>query len=170
VAKSKRPSTKKSLQQGFPKNAPKVLVYEALAGFNRNFEQVLLDLDRLATLDLFTERWQRRAFKACRATLEEMRAWANFELIEVLHQREEKEWVRFARIRKRAEKQSAPDDVLLTPQPNTGKSLRRKCLAKNVIDGQAPYFLWTVTTRDTVPVSPGLTFMISVRFFSPSWA
>ena len=85
VAKPKRLNTKNSLQQGFPKNAPKVMVYEALAGFNRNFEQVLEDLERLATLDLFTERWQRRAFKACRATLEEMRASANFEVIEVLH-------------------------------------------------------------------------------------
>jgi hypothetical protein len=53
------------------------------------------------------------------------RAWANFEVIEVLHQREEREWVRFARIRQRAEKQSAPDDVL-PAQPNTGNSRRRK--------------------------------------------
>jgi len=126
VAKPKRPNTKDSLPQGSPKNAPKVLAYEALAGFNRNFEQVLEDLERRATLDLFSERWQRRAFKACRATLQETRAWANFELIEALYQREEKEWVRFARIRKRAEKRFAPDDVLLPPQLNAGKSLRRK--------------------------------------------
>ena len=97
-----------------------------LSGFNRNFEQVLKDLERLETLDLFPHRWQRRAFKACRATLEETRAWANFELIEVLYQREEREWVRFARLRQRAEKQSAPDDVLLPARPNTGKSRRRK--------------------------------------------
>jgi hypothetical protein len=97
VAKPKRPHTKKFLHQSFPKNAPKVMVYEALAGFNRNFEQVLLDLERLATWDLFVERWQRRAFKACRATLEEMRASANFEVIEVLHQTEERDWTRLAR-------------------------------------------------------------------------
>jgi hypothetical protein len=126
VAKPKRPPTANSLHQGFPKNTPKVLVYEALAGFNRSFEQVLQELERLATLDLFPDRWQRRVFKACRATLEETRAWANFELIEVLHQREEREWVHFARIRKQAEKKSAPDDVLLPRQPNTGKSRRRK--------------------------------------------
>jgi hypothetical protein len=127
VPKPKKPNTKKALQQGFPKNVPRVLVYEALAGFNRSFEQVLQDLERLATLDLFTERWQRKAFKACRATLEEMRAWASFEFIEVLYQGEEREWVRFARIRRRAEKkQSVPDDVPLPHQPNTGKSLRRK--------------------------------------------
>ncbi len=33
-----------------------------------------------------------------------------------------------------------------------------------------PYFFWTVTTRDIVPVSSGLTFRISMRFFSASWA
>jgi hypothetical protein len=126
VPKPKRPNIRNSLQQGRPKNAPKVLAYETLAGFNRNFEQVLGDLERLATLDLFTERWQPRALKACRATLEEMRAWANFEVLEVFYQSEEKQWVRFARIRQRAEKQSAPDDIVLPAQPNTRKSLRRK--------------------------------------------
>jgi hypothetical protein len=126
VAKPKRLNTKNSPHEGFPKNAPKVLVYQALAGFNRSFEQVLEDLERLATLDLFPDRWQRRAFKACRATLEEMRAWANFELIEVLYQREEREWVRFARLRQRAEKQPAPNDVVLPPEPNSRKSWRRK--------------------------------------------
>jgi hypothetical protein len=126
VAKQKRPESKNSLHQGFPTNIPKALVYEFLAGFNRNFEQVLQDLERLATLDLFPDHWQRRAFKACRATLEDMRAWANFELIEVLHQREEREWVRFARLRQRAEKQSAHNDVLLPSEPNTGKSRHRK--------------------------------------------
>jgi hypothetical protein len=125
VPKPKRPNTKKSLQQGFPKKAPRVLIYEALAGFNRSFEQALQDLEELATL-LFTDRWQRKAFKACRPSLEEMRAWANFEVIELLHQREERDWVRFARIRQRAEKQSAPDDVVIPLSPHTGKSLRRK--------------------------------------------
>jgi hypothetical protein len=99
------------------------------AGCNRNFEQALQDLERLATLDLFTDRWQRRAFKACRATMEETRAWTNFEVIEVIHQREEREWVRFARIRQKAEKQSTPDDVSPPRQQNAGKSLRRKRLA-----------------------------------------
>ena len=126
MPKPKRPNTKNSLHQGFPKNTPKGPVYDALAGFNRNFEQVLQDLERLATLDLFPEWWRRRVFKASQATLEETRAWVNFELIEVLYQREEREWVHFARLRKRAEKQSAPDDVLLPRQPNTGKSRRRK--------------------------------------------
>ena len=66
----KKPNTKNSRQPGFPKNASKVLVYEALDGFNRDFEQVLENLERLATLDLFTKRWQRKFLKEWRATLE----------------------------------------------------------------------------------------------------
>jgi hypothetical protein len=125
VAKPKRPNTKNSLQQGFPKNAPKVLVYEALAGFNRNFEQVLLDLQRLATLDLFTEQWQRRAFKACRATLDETRAWVNFEVVEILHQREEHDWTRLGRRRRRLENLPASsDDVSVPTKSSVRKSAR----------------------------------------------
>jgi hypothetical protein len=87
---------------------------------------VLADLDRLEAQRLLPRRWQRKFLKAWRATLEETRAWANFEVVEVLHQREEREWVRFARIRQRAEKQSGPaDDVLLPSKPRLRKSRRR---------------------------------------------
>jgi len=75
----KRPHTKNSHRLGFPKNAPRVMVYEALAGINGNFEQVLKDLEQLGRFDLFPARWQRNVFKVCRATLEEARAWANFD-------------------------------------------------------------------------------------------
>jgi hypothetical protein len=113
------------MRAALPENTPKVLVYEALAGFNRNFEQVLQDLERLATLDLFTHRWQRRAFKAWRATLEETRAWANFEVIEVLHQTEEREWTRFGRRRRRLEELSASsDDVSVPTKSSVRKSAR----------------------------------------------
>jgi len=102
----------------FPRNAPKAKAYEALAALNRDIEQVLGDLDRLEAQRLFPRRWQRKFLKAWRATLEETRAWANFEVIEVLHQREEREWLRFSRLRQRAEKQSErPDDVALPPKP-----------------------------------------------------
>jgi len=52
---------------------------------NRDFEQVLGDLDRLGAQRLFPHRWQPKFLKAWRATLEETRAWANFEVVEVLH-------------------------------------------------------------------------------------
>jgi hypothetical protein len=88
------------------KNAPKVLVYEVLATLNRDFEQLLGDLKRLEELRLFPHRWQRKFLKTWRATLEETRAWANFEVVETLHYREEQEWISFGRIRQRLEKSS----------------------------------------------------------------
>jgi hypothetical protein len=63
----------------------------------------------MEALRLFPLRWQRRFLKECRAILEETRAWANFEVIEVLHQTEEREWTRLDRRRRRLEKRSADD-------------------------------------------------------------
>jgi hypothetical protein len=121
VAKPKRPNTKNSLHQGFPKNAPKVLVYEALAGFNRNFEQVLQDLQRLEALRLFPHRWQRKFLKQWRATLAETRAWVSFEVVEVLHQTEERDWTSFGRRRRRLEKLCS-DDVSVPTKSRVRKS------------------------------------------------
>ena len=128
VAKPKRPNTKRPLPQSSP-------VYEALARFNRDFGQVLEDLERLEALRLFPRRWQRKFLKQWRATLAETRAWVSFEVVEVLHQTEERAWVRFARIRQRAEKQSASDEVLLPPQPTPERHCVESDLAKNVNDG-----------------------------------
>jgi len=80
---------------------PNVQAYEALAAFNRDVDQVLADLERLGALGLLPEREQYRFLKVCRATLEETRAWANFEWTDVLRQKEELDWFRFARIRQR---------------------------------------------------------------------
>jgi hypothetical protein len=71
VVHSKRQYSKKSKQALPAKIAPKVLVYEALATLNRDFEQVLCDLERLEELRLFPRRWQRHFLKAWRASLEE---------------------------------------------------------------------------------------------------
>jgi hypothetical protein len=125
VPKPKRQNTPQTPRAGLPKIVPKAVVYDALAKFNRDVEQVLLDLERLGTLGLFPRRWQRKFLKTCRATLEETRAWANFELLEVLHAREEQEWVHFARLRQRAEKQSeSPDDVSSSSKPGPRKSAK----------------------------------------------
>lgn len=75
-----------------------MLVYEALATLNQHFEQTLRDLNQLEELCFFPQRWQRKLVKTWRATVEESRAWANFEVLEVLHEEEEREWVRFGRI------------------------------------------------------------------------
>ena len=120
MAKPKRQNPQNSLRAGFPNDIPKAGVYAALAGLNLDFEKLLVELERLGELGLFPRRWQRKFLKACRATLEETRAWTNFE---VLHQVEEGDWVRFARIRQRAEKPSElPGDVLLPTEPRTPKS------------------------------------------------
>ena len=129
---SKRQNSKNSPQGGFPKNVPKVLVYEALAAMNRGFEQVLGDLERLEELRLFPHRWQRNFLKTWRATLEETRAWANFEVVEVLHQREERDWVSFGRTRQRSEK--SPE--LSSEVPVTAKASGRKSPAQKMTRSQ----------------------------------
>ena len=127
MAKTKRQNSKNSRHAPFSKNAPKVLVYDALATLNRDFEQVVADLERLEGLRIFPRRWQRQFLKVWRATLEESRAWVNFEVIEVLHQKEEREWVRFAHIRQRSEKPSEPPaDMAAHAKSGGRKSQRRK--------------------------------------------
>ena len=95
-----------------------MLVYEALATLNRDFEQTLRDLNQLEELSIFPHRWQRKFVKTWRATLEETRAWASFEVLEVLHRIEEREWVRFGRIRQLAEKQSESDGIVAPSESN----------------------------------------------------
>jgi hypothetical protein len=126
VVKSKKPNTKGAAYRAGSENAPKILVYEALASLNRDVEQVLRDLDRLGELRIFPHRWQRKFFKTWRATLEETRAWANFEVVEVLHQREEREWVRFGRIRQRSEKTSEPAEMVVPTKSSEQNSGSRK--------------------------------------------
>jgi hypothetical protein len=47
-------------------------------------------------------------------TLEETRAWANFEVVEMLQQSEETDWAHFGRLRRQWEKKyEDPNDVLI---------------------------------------------------------
>jgi hypothetical protein len=119
----KPPNNQNPPREGFPKPVRKAVVYEALAAFNRDVEGLLVDLERLGALGLFRRRWQRQFLKAARAALEETRAWTNFELLEVLHAREEAEWVHFARLRQRAEQPTEnPGDPLPPAEPRMRKS------------------------------------------------
>jgi hypothetical protein len=147
VAKSKKQKSQNATD-AFPPNASKVLVYDAIATLNRDFEQVLSDLERLEGLHIFPRRWQRKFLKVWRATLEETRAWVNFEVVEVLHQKEEREWGSFARTRQRLEKPSEPPaDMLCTRQIRRAEapalnvtrflSLRSR---KPKFEGKAPEF------------------------------
>jgi hypothetical protein len=126
VVKPKRQHSKNSKRASLSKNAPKILIYEALAMLNRDFEQVLLDLERLEELRSFPHRWQRKFLKTWRATLEETRAWANFEVVEILHHKEERDWVDFGRIRERSEKSSELTADMLVPTKSGGRKSRRR--------------------------------------------
>ena len=125
VAKSKKRKCKDSMHAALPENPPKALVYGALAGFNRDFEQVLDDLQRLEALRLFPRRWQRKFLKQWRATLAETRAWVSFEVVEILHQTEQGEWTRLGRRRRRLEEESASSDDVSVPTKSSVRKSRK---------------------------------------------
>jgi hypothetical protein len=92
----------------------KTAVYGALSDLNRNVEQVLLDLERLKAVGMCRSRFQRESMATCQATIEETRAWINFEATETLHEREQRDRAHFGRIRRRWEKKyEDPHDVLI---------------------------------------------------------
>jgi hypothetical protein len=92
----------------------KTAAYGTLCLINQSFEGVLVDLDSLERLTLFHGRLQREFIKACRITVEETRAWANFEITEVLNGCEERDWTRFGRLRRQLERKlEDPKDALI---------------------------------------------------------
>jgi hypothetical protein len=91
----------------------KLLIYEALFTLNQEFEQVLETLEGLEPLKTFRPRLRREFIRACRVTVEETRAWANFELMQVLQAVEERDWSRYGRLRRQLED---PKDVLAETQ------------------------------------------------------
>ena len=107
----------------------KLLAYDALAGFNQGFSQILQNLRSLDTLGFL----KGEISTALQVTLEETRAWANFEVIERLHEREEKDWARFGRLRLQWEKKvEDAGNVLLEaarlkmPRQKSGEGKRRR--------------------------------------------
>src|SRR5260370_28989481 len=87
----------------------KLRVYEILHNLNQGFEQVLGQLRLLEKLGLGNQPW-----KALRVTVEENRAEVNFELVERLAEREERDWTYFGRPRHTPEqKLRDPQDVLI---------------------------------------------------------
>jgi hypothetical protein len=88
----------------------KLRVYETLHSFNQGFEQVLADVQSLQEFPFF----RREFLRHFHIIIEETRSWANFEVAEVLHSREQHDWARFGRLRQRWEKRySDPNDVLI---------------------------------------------------------
>ena len=85
-------------------------VYESLHALNHDFECVLAELARLHELGMFNQ----DLANILRIVVKETRAWANFELVEILQQREQDDWTRFGRLHRRWEKKlQDPNDVLI---------------------------------------------------------
>ncbi len=85
-------------------SAKNLAIYEALVALNHNFEEILVGVDRLHDLDLFRNRFQRQSIAISQATLKETRAWFNFEILQILEDREERDLAYFGRIRHALEK------------------------------------------------------------------
>jgi hypothetical protein len=79
-------------------------IYEMLFALNHNFDEILVRVDRLRDLGHFRNRFQRQSIAICQATLKETRAWFNFEILQILVDREERNLAYFGRIRHDLEK------------------------------------------------------------------
>src|SRR5258707_3771778 len=100
-------------------------VYETLHFLNQDFQQVLNDIARLQELGVF----QRDLGHIISVVVKETRAWANFELAEILQQREQDDWTHFGRLHNRWEKKLRdPNDVLIEAKLLMEK--RRKATGK----------------------------------------
>ncbi len=76
-------------------------VYDSLGTINRCFEQILEELERVQQLNWFRGS---APMKSVELAVRETRAWTMSEILDVLHQREESEWVRLGRLRSAREK------------------------------------------------------------------
>src|SRR6266849_10873240 len=87
----------------------KLPVYETLHALNRDFEQVLADLEKLRKLGMFLP----ECSTIYQVMIQDMRANANSGLLEVLTEREMKDWFRFGKLRRAWEKKlEDPNDIL----------------------------------------------------------
>ncbi len=86
------------------KSANELSMYEALSLINRSFGQILQELERLQQIGPFKGR---ALIRAVELAVKESRAWTLFEILDVLHQREEEEWTRFGRARGRLDRRDS---------------------------------------------------------------
>ena len=82
--------------------AAKPRFYEILCMLNQGFEQVLGQLRQLERLGHGHQPW-----KTLRVIVEENRAEINFEVVELLQERELKDWTYFGRLREEHEKEAS---------------------------------------------------------------
>ena len=104
------------------KNANELSMYEALSLINGSFRQILQELERVQQIDGFQGR---ASIKSVELAVKETRAWTLFEILDILHQREEDEWTRVGRARGRLERsESARKPSQRTKR--TGSSSKKK--------------------------------------------
>jgi hypothetical protein len=85
-------------------SAKNLAIYENLFALNQSFDEILDRVNRLHNSDLFRNHFQRQSIAICRATLKESRAWINFEILQILEDREERGLEYFGRVRHDQEK------------------------------------------------------------------
>ena len=114
----------------------KLAIYETLHSLNQSFEQVLEDLRRFEEFPFF----RRQLLRTLTTITEETRAWANFEVVEVMHERELNNWTHFGHLRHVWEtRHRDPDDVLLEAEQlrrRRRKALKRRSKSGGVRQGQ----------------------------------
>lgn len=74
--------------------------YESLNQINRGFEQIRQELDRIQQHPLFRKR---APIQPVVLAVKETHAWVMFEILEILREHEEGEWIRLGRVRNRQE-------------------------------------------------------------------
>jgi hypothetical protein len=105
----------------------KTAIYQTLNTLNEHFAQVLLDLGKLGKLGIFRSRFQRESLSTACATLEETRAWMNFEILQTLYDWEQGDRAAFGRVRIGFErKYEDPHDALLKAAALRKKIARAK--------------------------------------------
>ena len=75
--------------------ARRLAVYETLYALNRDFDQVVVHLERLQELGMFQQQDLGNIFPVI---VQETRAWANMELVEALRPLEQDDWTHFNRL------------------------------------------------------------------------
>jgi hypothetical protein len=119
-----------------------VRIFTAIADLNREFDLLLADVERLKQFGFFRGEFSNRFAKTCRLTIEEMRAWAIFELTEALYTHAEEEWARFGRLLRDWENRfKDPNDILIDAerlkqklQKEAGRKATGKKKAKGAVE------------------------------------
>jgi hypothetical protein len=87
--------------------------FEAAANLNLGSDLVLQEVGQLKKLGEFHHDFAGQFVKGCQFAVEELRAWAIFEVTEDLHRRAQHDWAHYGRLRLRWEnKFRDPGDIL----------------------------------------------------------